>query len=374
MSLYSDAKLYKTTLKTGRPDWYVYFQYRHPVTRKMKPFKVRAGLNYIKTDRARTIEGNSRVAEMNRILKEGWSPFSNHLETYTNLEDQLKMVMDLKKSTLRHRSYQSYNYCKNSLVTWIQKENLSYISAKDFTPVMAQRYFDSLLKKGLKGRSFNKTKGFLVTIFNMLVEREIIEKNPFRKIGKLPEEVGNNLAFSNIQKDELSKYLKERNPRLYLFTQFIYFCYIRPLELLRLKVSNIDLSKGMIFIHGSQSKNKKSESVIIPDAFMPLVKSMNLPGFPADDFLFGFQLQTCPEPYSRNSVTKYHKEALRALSIPDEHTMYSWKASGNIAAYQAGIDLYNIMRQNRHHALSQTQTYLKSLGLEPNTEFGSKMK
>lgn len=374
MNLFTPAKLYKTTLKSGKPDWYVHYTFRHPVTGKMKPFKMRGGMNYIKSDRKREAEGQIIITQVNKLLKEGWSPFAPIEKTFINIGDQLNDIIELKKSTLRHRSYQSYKYASDKLIQWINKNSLAFMPAKDFTPVMAQNYFDSLLRTGIKGRTYNKTKGFLVTIFNMMVDREIIDKNPFKKIRKLPEELGKNLAFSDKQKSDLQAHLKERNPRLYLFTQFIYFCYIRPLELLRLKVSNVDLKAGMIFIHGDQSKNKKSESVIVPDAFKPLLIGMNLDKFKQDDFLFGFQLETCPENYSRNSVTKLHKEALQALSIPDQFTMYSWKHCGTVAAYKAGIDLYSIMRQLRHHSLTQTQIYLKSLGLQPNVEFGSKMK
>lgn len=331
-------------------------------------------MNYIKSNRKREAEGQIIISQVNKLLKEGWSPFAPVAQTHLNIGDQLNQIMDLKKSTLRHRSYQSYKYASDKLIQWVNKNSLSFMPAKDFTPIMAQNYFDSLLRTGIKGRTYNKTKGFLVTIFNMMIDREIIDKNPFKKIRKLPEELGKNLAFSDKKKKDLQAHLKEHNPRLYLFTQFIYFCYIRPLELLRLKVSNVDLKAGMIFIHGDQSKNKKSESVIIPDAFKAQLLGMNLDKHSPDDFLFGYGLESGPDSYSRNTVTRHHHEALKALSIPSQFTLYSWKHTGVMAAYKAGIDLYSIMRQLRHHSLTQTQVYLKSLGLQPNTEFGSKMK
>ncbi len=101
---------------------------------------------------------------------------------------------------------------------------------------------------------------------------------------------------------------------------------------------------------------------------------MNLDKFSPNDYLFGSGLKTCSTKYSRNSVTRIHKEALTACKISKEFTMYSWKHTGVISAYKAGIDLFSIMRQLRHHSLTQTQIYLKSLGLQPNIEFGSKMK
>ena len=41
----------------------------------------------------------------------------------------------------------------------------------------------------------------------------------------------------------------------------------------------------------------------------------------------------------------------------------SWKHTGNIATYLAGADLMYLRDQNGHHLVSQTEKYLKDLGL-----------
>ena len=51
------------------------------------------------------------------------------------------------------------------------------------------------------------------------------------------------------------------------------------------------------------------------------------------------------------------------LELNTDYTLYSWKHSGVVAAYNAGVDIKTIQNQCRHHSLEQTDVYLKSLGL-----------
>ena len=46
-----------------------------------------------------------------------------------------------------------------------------------------------------------------------------------------------------------------------------------------------------------------------------------------------------------------------------EYDLYSWKHTGNISAYLAGADLMYLRDQNGHHSVSQTEKYLKDLGM-----------
>ena len=57
------------------------------------------------------------------------------------------------------------------------------------------------------------------------------------------------------------------------------------------------------------------------------------------------------------------RRLITELHLGKDYTLYSWKHSGVVAAYNAGIDIKTIQNQCRHHSLEQTDIYLKSLGL-----------
>lgn len=357
-------------------DWYVYFKVRNPDTGEMHPFAKRGKINYIKTVRGRRREGKYLMRVVNEMLAKGeLSPFKQR-EPEPSLIELLNRETDIKKNSVRWRTYQSYTYSVNLLVTWMKKNGHAEIQASEFTKQHAHTFCDYMLtEKKYSGRTYNNRRKDMNIFFNAFVDKEIITSNPFKKIKNRPQERGGtNIPFTDEEKAELSRELQQRNPRLYLFTQFIYFCYIRPIEILRLTVDNFNLKEKKIIIYSGHAKNRRQDAVFIPDSFLSLVQSMELEKFPSHYYVFGLGLQTCDRSYSRNRVTEIHTKFLRQLQIPKNRGLYSWKVNGVISAFKAGIDIYSIMRQCRHASINQTMTYLKSLGLYPNVEFATRMK
>lgn len=376
MKDYTEAKLYTCKgVLTGT--WYAYFFVNcadEDGQIKSKMFIRKQGINRLKGKREKTTYGNELVRQINNLLSEGWRPRgAAKIEKPVDLIAKLYELLELKKG-LRTRTWQSYQYSIDVLVKWLKKNHYDYFMPSDFTVTVCHNFFDSLQKQKLAGKTLNGHKGQLSIFFNMLVDRDIITKNPFSKIKPYPENTGRNIAYSDEQKEDLIKHMKANNYRLYIFTQWIYFTCIRPIELLRLRVGNVDLKNKNIVIYSDQSKNKKMESVVIPDAFMPIIKEMKLQDHPKSDYIFGLCLETTDLPYNRNSVSLAFGKVLKALKYGSDYTLYSWKHTSVVNAFNAGINPYAIQRQLRHHSLDETMRYLKSLGLLRNDEFGSKMK
>lgn len=345
-------------LSTKDPDdWFVFWR-----NSEGKLIKKRSGINRIKSIPERREFGRQLVAQMNRILREGVVIIDPPAVTI------LREIVDSKKNILRRRSWQSYHYAINAFERWLPDPS---IRIQDITKKDARAFLDHLLKKGDQGKSVNGVRGFLMAIFNHYCERNEGYANPFRGTPVSRQEVGKNIAFSDQQKTELWAAM---TPELRLFTRFIYFTYIRPIELLRLRVSDLRMDMGQIVIHGHQSKNKQQQAVVLPDVFLQELQHVGYEKMPGNWFLFGRGLKPGPKSLGRNSVSEYHREVLDGLKYHKDLTLYSWKHTGVVAAYQAGIDIYSIMRQLRHHSLDMTQIYLKSLGLVKNEQFGSLMK
>jgi len=72
-------------------------------------------------------------------------------------------------------------------------------------------------------------------------------------------------------------------------------------------------------------------------------------------------------------MIKKHKHFLEKLGFDDRHTLYSWKHTGVVKAYLAGVDIKSLQRQCHHHSIEMADNYLKSLGLYNNEVFLMKM-
>jgi len=105
----------------------------------------------------------------------------------------------------------------------------------------------------------------------------------------------------------------------------------------------------------------------------PLKTFLNefLANIPNKDYIFPGSIKG--KSYGQGYMTRKHKIFLERFGFDDRHTLFSWKHTGVVMAYKAGVYFKNIQLQCRHHSIEMTENYLKSLGLYNNEAFLMKM-
>jgi integrase len=208
----------------------------------------------------------------------------------------------------------------------------------------------------------------------MMVERSMLDVNPANGIKKLAEDIGGNTAYTLDQIEVLKKALQAKDKRLWLFVSFMLYGFIRPAEIGRLQVKNIDLQKNEIFLPGTITKNRKPRHVKISAPFRSYIDQLNLSDHHGNDFIFGYNLQTGTRHIQKNYASKSHTDVARSkgIDLSKEYTLYSWKHTGVVLHYKAGIDIKTLQAQIGHQSLQETDIYLKSLNLYTNTEIQDK--
>ena len=356
-------------------DWYVWFRFFDANTNTWKQLRYKKGINDIKNYKERIKEANALLEVIKEELAIGWNPLLkgevNTIKIYT-LRSGIDFILKLKEATLRKKSRYAYKYITLSFMEWLDSRHLGDLVIRNFTGSMAQEYMDWLLiKKKYSGRTFNDHLIVLRIFFNCFVDRDWIQKNPFRVVKRKTQTVGRNLAYTDQERDLLSDTLRQEKPRLWYFTQFVYHCFIRRTELTTIKVKHIDLLNNTIIIPGETAKNNTQESVVIPRDLVPVIREMQLHRYQSEDYVFGRSLMTCSNQYKNpNQISTVHNKIVKRLGISPEKGLYSHKHTGVCAYYYAtGKDLFSVMRQLRHRDLNTTQIYLKSLGLVQNDVF-----
>lgn len=362
--------------------WYIYFHALDPNTREYKMFKERCGLNYIKDLKEREKQAGAFAAALHERLKAGWSPFGTNAamvdEDSAAVQRQKPMTsiffryIELKKKVLDDQTIRAYLYVLRKFEFWLKSQSRYFTGAPYFDSVQAQQYVDYLFGRGLSGKTINNQVKTMGTFFTMAMDRGVADKNPFSKIKSMQENDGNNYPFSQDQKMVLKAYIQEHDPQLWRVVKFVYHTFIRPVELTRLRVSHVDLRTWQIIVHSKLAKNKTQMSVDIPESFRDEIMAMGLQDMPADWYLFSTDLLPGAKPIRRVVFTERHSAVLRACGLGHEHSLYGWKHTGNIDSYMAGIDILELMKQNRHKSLEQTMTYLRGMGLKPKTGFSIK--
>lgn len=344
-------------------DWFVYFKYKH--NGRWRKVVREAGINKHKTRAQRIKHATAKRNALIIALEKGWCPFKEGNREKLSIIAAVDEVLRVKKGSLKIKSYRTYNDVAASFKSYLKDNGYSHLFPENITQVMARAYLDHLLTdKAYSGKSHNGQLGILKTIFNVLVEREVIIKNPWRGIREQPERSVMNVPYTDSDKEKIIDYLKRYNPRMYFAVCFVYFCFIRRSELIRLRVRDINLKDCTITIPADVSKNGRSESVTIPRAFEVVIKAMELYKYNTEDYVFGHKFQTCSRKIVRadsmsSAITRVNKE----LGITGNKGFYSFKHTGVVALYKATKDPYLVSRQCRHHTLQMTMVYLRSLGL-----------
>ncbi|GAB3568940.1 hypothetical protein GCM10027578_22430 [Spirosoma luteolum] len=202
-----------------------------------------------------------------------------------------------------------------------------------------------------------------------MIKREYLQKNPAENVDALPLQTSRrNLAFVADQRSTLETYLQKNDPQLYAFTRFVYQAFMRPIELTRLQVRDIDIVNKRIVCHSSVTKGGSrkqiTEYVEITASLATVIDGMHLDRYEGTDYLFGYDLKPGRTSIVRNRVSERHREALEGAGLYNgELSLYSWKHTGVVNAWKAGASIEWLQRHLRHADLKDTVIYLKSLGL-----------
>ena len=313
------------------------------------------------------------------------NPFTNQLEKFTKEDvtngkgvsngflqnrtiiECLDYFLEIRKPSVRIRSYQSYKDTARLLKEWLAYENISYILPHELTNNHAIMFSDYMIAiKKYSGRTHNGHKQHLGTIFNEFKRRELIKENPFINIHTLPENTKRHLAFTKKDKEKIYKYFELNNPRLGIFCKIQYYLAIRPLELLQIQIRDIflDSEHPHVMIYSGHAKNRRQEPVYMSKACTSLFKSFNLKRYDSTYFLFGYKLEICDKEYCRNRVSEMHSFAIKDLGLNTYYDLYSHKHTGACAFYEKTRDPYQLMVHLRHTDIISTMKYIRKLGMD----------
>src|SRR5207237_10540190 len=157
------------------------------------------------------------------------------------------------KSPDTRNAYKLYIGRLSKFLKAIEQENMLL---DDFSEDSAQEFKEYLIEEmELKNVTVNCTIQPLKQFLEILFVRKQIPINPFYNVKYLPKHRGSTfIAFTEEEKQLIHDHLSAHHQDLYLFSLFIYTCFIRPKELCALRVADIDLQQDWITVRGESSK------------------------------------------------------------------------------------------------------------------------
>ncbi len=296
--------------------------------------------------------------------------------TVKTVHQGLEWFMSEHSGEVGERTREAYRSFFNVFSEFLRDTNLGKMPLTQLDAEHIYSFLTYLTKeRKLQNRSRNNYLVWLNTVFHYLVERKVLEENPAKGIKKLKTVNSSHVPYTDEQAKTIKEYLRANNPQLFLLCAFIYYTLARPKEIQLLKIRDIKQNKilfnARVTVSGKEkdlTKNHKSEFVVIPEGLQKLISEFELKNHNSDFFIFGTDGEPGPVPHHRNRSNKRYKLVQEALGITGGQSLYSWKHTGAIKLYQATKDLKKVQRQCRHWSITETDNYIRDLGLFEDDE------
>lgn len=295
-------------------EWYVYYSFRDPITGNLvRQSNIKTGVNSLKSKNERIAKLKTIKDNLLFLLKKGFNPYADnsHLEekvmqklnadinNHTTsspaevkkpskikiLKEQKKTILSeneksikeafafglkIKQSVLGDTSYSGLQGRINRFLTWLEEskstsEKISTLDKKTFI-----NYLNFVLEK-TSASNRNNTRTDLSSLVQTLVDNEIMSENFLKNINVLKSAPERNKTYSVAQEKDILKYLNSNDHVLLLYIQFITYNFLRPVEVNRLKVADLDLEGKKLFV---RAKNKVVKVKIIPQKIIDLIPDL----------------------------------------------------------------------------------------------------
>jgi integrase len=388
-------------------DWYIYYKFLDDTTGKLKRMpNIKGGCNRYKTKRERIAILSKLRDALEYLLEKGLNPYSEAdlslldaetkssseskktdttlssnntevaftsdsiisepIEPVLSIKDAFEYALKIKKKSLNETSYMNFagriNRFKKAL-----DENAPITS---LNRKQTNEYLNSILES-TSARNRNNTRIDLSTLFEVLANDEIIPENFIKKINTLKTKPERNKTYTPDMQENIYSYLEKNDPLLLLFIKFISYNFLRPVEVCRLKVGDLDIKDKKLYV---RAKNKLVKIKIIPEILIKDLPDLSLMN--KDDFLFtstqigGEWIAT--ENNRRDHFSKRFKTIVKDhFGLGADYGMYSFRHTFITKLYRELRKTYSpfeaksiLMNITGHSTMSALELYLRDIDAE----------
>jgi integrase len=291
----------------------------------------------------------------------------------TPLKDACTFFLTRKGMTAGKNTIRTYKKDVKAFTDWLELDGMGNLPLSHFGINEAYAFSDYLdgrvSKKtgrtGIAKKTYSNIIGTMRTMWTLLIDREVLSDNPFLKLQKRKGGRSQHVPYTPEQVKVFKRIcLKEvGDEQLWLFVNFMYYCFLRPREeAQKLRIKHI--LKKTIVVPGELAKNDDTEHVRIPKGLEVLIEKYKLRSFPPNHYVFSLDGQPGTKPVNDKYMYAHNKKILKLAGLTDqEYDLYGWKHTGVISLYQATKDIKLVQVQCRHKDISTTDIYLRDLGL-----------
>ena len=344
---------------------YIFFWAFDPVSglRKRKKYM----LGRCKTRKEVQRRAKDMIRNISRKLEGGWNPWivATDSLTYTTFCSVADLYHDylykrLNDRSLREDTVVSYISYLKIFREWIeQKGEVVYLFQLDH--LVVSQFLDYVYIE--RNNSFvtrNNYLGWLRSFSTYLLERGYLQTDPCARFS--------NIRIKGYAKErtvipdgvmiQIREYLQRHNRHYLLACYLTHYMCIRPKELSRMRVCDINIGACTITLMGDQTKNHDSVTITMPQKVARLMIDLDIFSAHGGDYLFSDGFKPGTNQHSEKHFRDYWMKHLRKdLRFPAQYKYYSLKDTGITNMLRNGMDPISVRDQARHSSLVITNTY-----------------
>ena len=356
---YSDPRLV-----IGKETFVCFYAF-DPVTGNRKRKKYMLDHCRSKSEMKRT--ARDMIRNLSRKLEGGWNPWIENSDslTYTLFSTVADLYHDylykrLNDSSLREDTVASYVSYLNVFRTWVDEQgDVVYMFQMDHH--MVSRFLDYVYIE--RNNSFitrNNYLAWLRSFCTYLTERGYLNQDPCARFSniKIKGYAKERTIIPDNVMIQIREYLEKHNRHYLLACYLTHYMCIRPKELSRMRVGDINIGKCTITLHEDQTKNRDSVTITMPQKVARLMIDLDIFSAHGGCYLFSDRFRPGEKQHSEKHFRDYwHHHVRKDLKFSSKYVYYSLKDTGITNMLRSGVDPISVRDQARHSSLAITNTY-----------------
>lgn len=354
----------------------IYFYAYDPKTQAMKRKRIKIShLGSLKERKRRAPILCQRFME---LLSSGWSPWIDDDCPHTGFNEAIEMYVsyisrEQRNRTLKESSFKTYNSYIKMLRIYNDSRKKPIVYIYEMTEKFITDFLDWIhYERGNTHRTYNNYINFFNTLCLFFVKKKILSENPAEDIHKMKRtqtmKTRNNFADKDIR--TLFSRLENHDRKYLLACYFTYYCFIRPNELYRIKVGDINIEHQTVFISAEISKNSLDATVTIPQVVIELINELGIMKHNKECYIFGEHFETSKKIGHNKMFGNYwDRFIIKDGGLCPEfkgkgYCFYSLKGTGITTMLKEGVPTIIVRDQARHQDITTTEIYTKGRNLK----------
>lgn len=281
---------------------------------------------------------------------------SENVRYYKTLDEVTRIFVTEKEKELRNSTMRSYKSFCHMLREWAN-EHYPSIKMSMFERAHAVEFLDDMAAKGLGPNTYNNMIRLGSVLFIWAKAKCYARENPFdgQKRKRVLEKT------RTIIKPEhqalIDKWFADNLPEMRIVCRLVYTSLLRPIEITRVQVKQIDFVNHCIRMPREKTKTWEAREGRL-DAELEDMLRKHIQGANPDDYLFCDSVWRCGKKSMGNGTYGKAWDRMRkALRLPQEYQLYSLKDTAINSMLKAGVDDLSVMQAAGHKDLSMTTIY-----------------